>query len=85
MEAPLVGSVLLAGVILKLGRYGLLLLSPNLTSSSSIFVYLTLLGGVVCSLICSRNWDMKSLVAYSSVVHIGVVTLGAISGLELGF
>lgn len=85
VEAPLVGSVLLAGVILKLGRYGLLLLSPNLTSSSSIFVYLTLLGGVVCSLICSRNWDMKSLVAYSSVVHIGVVTLGAISGLELGF
>jgi len=85
VEAPLIGSILLAGVILKLGRYGLLLLSPHLYSNSSIFIYLTLLGGVVCSVICFRNWDMKSLVAYSSVVHIGVVTLGALSGLEIGF
>jgi len=85
VEASLIGSMLLAGVILKLGRYGLLLLSPNLVGQSSLFVYLTLSGGVVCSAICCRNWDMKSLVAYSSVVHIGVVTLGAIRGLELGF
>lgn len=85
VEASLIGSMLLAGVILKLGRYGLLLLAQNLTSHSSIFVYLTLSGGIVCSIICCRNWDMKSLVAYSSVVHIGVVTLGALRGLELGF
>lgn len=85
VEAPLIGSILLAGVILKLGSYGLLLLSPHLYSNSSIFIYLTLLGGVVCSAICFRNWDIKSLVAYSSVVHIGVVTLGALSGLEIGF
>lgn len=85
VEAPLIGSILLAGVILKLGSYGLLLLSPRLYSYSSFFIYLTLLGGVVCSAICFRNWDMKSLVAYSSVVHIGVVTLGALSGLEIGF
>ena len=85
VEAPLVGSMLLAGVILKLGRYGLLLLAPSLGFSSSVFVYLSLLGGVICSLICSRHWDSKSLVAYSSVVHIGAVTLGSCSGLELGF
>jgi len=85
VEASLIGSMLLAGVILKLGRYGLLLLAPSLTSLSSIFIYLTLSGGIVCSAICCRNWDMKSLVAYSSVVHIGVVTLGALRGLELGF
>lgn len=85
VEAPLIGSMLLAGVILKLGSYGLLLLAPTLTSHTSLFIYLTLLGGVVCSAICFRNWDMKSLVAYSSVVHIGVVTLGALSGLEVGF
>jgi len=85
VEASLVGSMLLAGVILKLGRYGVLLLAPTLASSASLFIYLTLSGGVVCSTICCRNWDMKSLVAYSSVVHIGVVTLGALRGLELGF
>jgi len=85
VEASLLGSRLLAGVILKLGRYGLLLLAPSLVSHSSLFIYLTLTGGIVCSAICCRNWDMKSLVAYSSVVHIGVVTLGALSGLELGF
>ena len=85
MEAPLVGSMLLAGVILKLGRYGLLILAPCLGFSSNIFVYLTLVGGVICSLICSRHWDSKSMVAYSSVVHIGAVTLGSCSGLELGF
>jgi len=85
VEAPLLGSMLLAGVILKLGRYGLLLLAPRLASQSSFFIYLTLSGGIVCSAICCRSWDMKSLVAYSSVVHIGVVTLGALRGLELGF
>jgi len=85
VEASLLGSMLLAGVILKLGRYGLLLLAPSLVSQSSLFIYLTLSGGIVCSAICCRSWDTKSLVAYSSVVHIGVVTLGALSGLELGF
>jgi len=81
----LLGSMLLSGVMLKLGSYGILFLAPFLFSSVNIFIYLTLLGGVVCSLICCRNWDMKSLVAYSSVVHIGVVSLGALSGLELGY
>ena len=55
VEAPLFGSILLSGVILKLGSYGLLLLAPQLTSASSIFVYLTLTGGVICSTICYRN------------------------------
>ena len=76
--------MLLAGVILKLGSYGLLILAPNMLSFRPLFVYLTLSGGIICSIICCRNWDMKSLVAYSSVVHIGVVSLGALSGLELG-
>jgi len=40
---------------------------------------------VVCSLLCFRASDIKSIVAYSSVVHIGTTTLGALSGLELGF
>jgi len=85
VEAPLIGSILLAGVMLKLGSYGLLLLAPFVSSASILFVCLTLLGGIVCSAICFRNWDMKSMVAYSSVVHMGVVTLGALSGLEVGY
>jgi len=85
VEAPLTGSILLSGIILKLGGYGILLLSPSLENSLSLYVYLSLSGGVICSLICCRHWDIKSLVAYSSVVHMGVVTLGALSGLELGY
>jgi len=85
VEAPLVGSILLAGVMLKLGSYGLLLIAPSLFSLTSLFIYLTLLGGIVCSSLCFRSWDSKSLVAYSSVVHMGVVTLGALSGTELGY
>jgi len=85
VEADVTGSMLLAGVILKLGRYGLLILSPYLTGYTNIFIYLSLSGGVVCSVICCRCSDMKSLVAYSSVVHIGTVSLGGLSGLELGW
>jgi len=85
VEAPLIGSVFLAGIMLKLGGYGLLLLSPALSSHCSLFLYLALLGGVVCSIICWRSWDFKCVVAYSSVVHIGIVTCGCLSGLELGY
>jgi len=85
VEAPLLGSVFLAGIMLKLGGYGLILLSPSLSTSCNLYFYLTLLGGVVCSVICWRSWDLKCVVAYSSVVHIGIVTCGCLSGLDLGF
>jgi len=85
VEASLSGSMLLAGVILKMGSYGLLLLSPYLGARSALIVYLTLTGSVVCSVLCCRSSDMKSLVAYSSVVHMGVVTLGTLSGTEIGY
>lgn len=84
VEAPLLGSMLLAGIMLKLGGYGLLVISPSLGITSSIYLYLTLSGGVICSTICYRYWDMKSLVAFSSIVHMGVVTLCALSGTDLG-
>jgi len=85
VEAPLIGSIVLAGVMLKLGGYGLLVLSPFLVLRCHPFLYLTVFGSVVCSLICFRSWDMKSLVAYSSIVHIGVVSLGVFCGSELGY
>merc|ERR1712212_905956 len=41
-------------------------------------------GSVLCCLLCYRSWDIKRLVAYSSIVHIGIVTLGCVLGSELG-
>jgi len=84
-EAPLSGSMLLAGVILKFGGYGILLLAPSFSSQITFYFYITLTGSVLCSIICLRQWDCKSLVAFSSIVHIGVVSLGALLSTELGW
>ena len=86
VEAPVAGSIVLAGILLKLGRYGFILFCPHLINSILIlYVYLSLLGAIYCSLICLRNFDIKSLIAYSSVVHIGVVTVGVVRGSEIGY
>jgi len=84
VEAPVIGSVLLSGIMLKLGGYGFLLLSANFNPSFYTFKYLSLSGSVVCCLCCFRHHDIKSVVAYSSVVHMGAVTIGAILGSESG-
>jgi len=84
-EAPLVGSIILAGVILKFGGYGILLLAPSFKFLASWFMFVTLVGSVICSLYCLRHWDSKSLVAYSSIVHIGTVSLGAVLATEIGW
>lgn len=78
--------MVLAGVLLKLGSYGFLIFIPFLKLNVLLTFYLTIsmLGSVVCSIICFRSRDLKLLIAYSSVVHIGVVTLGIISCRELG-
>jgi len=84
VEAPLVGSILLSGILLKLGGYGFLLLSPSMGQVSLFFLFIRLLGSIVCSVLCFRSWDVKSVVAYSSVVHMGLVTTGALAFNELG-
>nr|YP_002213646.1 NADH dehydrogenase subunit 4 [Atelura formicaria]ABS88984.1 NADH dehydrogenase subunit 4 [Atelura formicaria] len=80
VEAPASGTMILAGVLLKLGGYGLLRVFLVLVPTGIMFnwawMVLGLLGGFVISLVCLRQVDVKSLVAYSSVAHMGMVLCG---------
>nr|QXM16407.1 NADH dehydrogenase subunit 4 [Scelimena melli] len=80
VEAPISGSMILAGVLLKLGGYGVIrLLKCNYLFSLSVnylFVTLSLWGGFLVSLICLRQVDLSMLVAYSSVAHMSLVISG---------
>lgn len=81
VEAPVAGSIILAGVILKLGGYGLIRLIVLFVgislSLNYVFIVIRIVGGLLVSLMCLRQVDIKSLIAYSSVAHIGL-TLGGI-------
>lgn len=89
VEAPVSGSMILAGIILKLGGYGFLrLIIIFLTVGVKInflFILVSLFGGFVISLICLRQRDIKSLIAYSSVSHIGLVLGGIMTMNSWGF
>jgi len=80
VEAPVAGSMILAGLLLKLGGYGLIRVLPlvfgALSHYSHWLVGLGLYGGLMASLICLRQRDAKSLVAYSSVAHMAFVLIG---------
>nr|YP_009250683.1 NADH dehydrogenase subunit 4 [Heterotermes tenuior]AMX23012.1 NADH dehydrogenase subunit 4 [Heterotermes tenuior] len=80
VEAPVSGSMILAGVLLKLGGYGLLRVFPILSKFGFgfgiVWIVLSLVGGLLVSLFCMRQTDLKSLIAYSSVAHMGMVIGG---------
>jgi NADH-quinone oxidoreductase subunit M len=93
VEAPTAGSVILAGILLKMGAYGFLRFSlPMLPDASRFFtpliVGLSLVAIVYTALVALMQTDLKKLIAYSSVSHMGFVTLGLFAfnqqGLEGG-
>jgi NADH-quinone oxidoreductase subunit M len=87
-EAPTAGSVILAGVLLKLGAYGLLrIVLPIFPEAFHYYSYvlpivpiLAVLSIVYGALVCMAQWDLKRLIAYSSVSHMGYVMLGLTAG-----
>lgn len=89
VQAPTAGSVILAGILLKLGAYGLLRFSVPMFPDASLmfqpFVFvLSVVAIVYASLVAFRQTDMKKLIAYSSVAHMGFVTLGIFSFNQVG-
>jgi NADH-quinone oxidoreductase subunit M len=89
VEAPTAGSVILAGILLKLGGYGFMRFSlPMFPDASELFTPLIFALSVVAviytSLVAFRQTDVKKLIAYSSVAHMGLVTMGIFSGNATG-
>jgi NADH-quinone oxidoreductase subunit M len=91
VQAPTAGSVILAGVLLKMGGYGFIRFSlPMFPEASAQFAWLifalSMLAVVLTSLIALVQHDMKKLIAYSSVAHMAIVTIGLfafnVQGLE---
>nr|NP_739668.1 NADH dehydrogenase subunit 4 [Cataetyx rubrirostris]BAC23212.1 NADH dehydrogenase subunit 4 [Cataetyx rubrirostris] len=89
VEAPIAGSMILAAVLLKLGGYGmmrmLIVLEPLTKELSYPFIIFALWGVIMTGSICLRQTDLKSLIAYSSVSHMGLVAAAILIQTPWGF
>jgi len=88
VEAPTGGSVILAAIMLKMGGYGLLRFSLPITPDASreldwLIIALSLIAVVYIGFVALVQQDMKKLVAYSSIAHMGFVTLGAFLAFDI--
>ncbi len=89
-EAPTAGSVFLASVLLKMGTYGFLRFCLPITPKASVFfapymIALSVIGIIYGGFVCLSQTDMKKLIAYSSVAHMGFATLGIFSFTVFGW
>lgn len=89
-EAPTAGSVFLASVLLKMGAYGFMRFCLPIVPKASLYfapymIALSVIGIIYGGFVCLSQTDMKKLIAYSSVAHMGFVTLGIFSFTLFGF
>jgi NADH-quinone oxidoreductase subunit M len=89
VEAPTAGSVILAAILLKLGGYGFIRFSlamfPDASHQFAPFIFtLSIAAIIITSLVALVQTDVKKLIAYSSVAHMGFVTMGIFSGNIMG-
>lgn len=89
VEAPTAGSVILAGVMLKMGTYGFIrfcipLFPAQAHQSATVFIVLAIVGIIYGSIVAAVQPDAKKLVAYSSVAHLGFVILGIFTFTPVG-
>nr|YP_008999745.1 NADH dehydrogenase subunit 4 [Dermacentor nitens]AGH19702.1 NADH dehydrogenase subunit 4 [Dermacentor nitens] len=88
VEAPISGSMMLAGVLLKLGFYGLYRFKSffflDLKTMSLFFIIISIWGSVMISIYCMFQIDIKALIAYSSVSHMGITLAGCLTFFSYG-